>query len=144
MFLQSQIAQSFTCSWNVVCQVWLSVMIKKLMKPIFLSAQFSQRHCGYKLKPLTSGGLKLLCDEKNDSKSISSHLSQCLKDAITLTITTFSILTLSIKTLNIIGLLMTLIVTTFSIMTPSIMTLYIMGLFVTLSINDTQHKRHSA
>jgi len=31
-----------------------------------------------------------------------------------------------------------------SITTPSIMTFSIMGLFVTLSINDSQHKWHSA
>ncbi len=34
--------------------------------------------------------------------------------------------------------------TTFSITTFSIMTLSIKGLFLTLSINDIQHKRHSA
>jgi hypothetical protein len=43
---------------------------------------------------------------------------------------TFSITTLSIMTL--------------SIMTFSIMTLSIKDLFLTLSINDIQHKRHSA
>jgi hypothetical protein len=44
--------------------------------------------------------------------------------------TAFSITTLSIMTL--------------SITTLSITTLSIRGLFVTLSINDIQHKRHSA
>jgi len=34
--------------------------------------------------------------------------------------------------------------TTISIMTLSMMRLIIMGLFVTLSINNIQHKRHSA
>jgi hypothetical protein len=48
--------------------------------------------------------------------------------------TTLSIMTSSITTLSIRGLIVTLSIATFSIMTLSIK-----GLFVTLSINDAQH-----
>jgi hypothetical protein len=66
--------------------------------------------------------------------------------ANTLSIMTFSIMTLCIMTLSIMTLsIMTLSIMTFSIMTFSIMTLSIMTLnIMALSINDTQHKWHSA
>ncbi len=66
---------------------------------------------------------------------------------MTLSIMTFSIMTFSIMTFSLTKFsIMTFSKTAFSIMTFSIMTVTLKrkGFFGTLSINDIQHKRHSA